>query len=246
MSLDSSDPAGRRRAGERRRDAADFLTLLFVLMLATFTGLLVIRNVSRLLHTPLMSLTNAISAIAVVGSIMLAGKQETDVQHDSRRRGRGRLDDQHRQRLPAHRSDAQDVQEAGARQVMSMDTVIQPIYLVSAALFILSLMWMNHPSTARRGIVSGVVAMVAAIGGTLLLPEIVSYHWIVVAIVVGFVLGVPLAMVPLTAVPQRTALSHAFGGLAAGLVGAAEYYLWITDHRQAYSPRSAPAPWWPR
>lgn len=56
---------------------ADFVTLLYVLMLATFTGLLVIRNVSRLLHTPLMSLTNAISAIAVVGSIMLAGKQET-------------------------------------------------------------------------------------------------------------------------------------------------------------------------
>ena len=55
----------------------EFVTLLYVLMLATFTGLLVIRNVSRLLHTPLMSLTNAISAIAVVGSIMLAGSQET-------------------------------------------------------------------------------------------------------------------------------------------------------------------------
>ena len=57
----------------------EFVTLLFVLMLATFTGLLVIRNVSRLLHTPLMSLTNAISAIAVVGSVMLAGRQETDL-----------------------------------------------------------------------------------------------------------------------------------------------------------------------
>jgi H+-translocating NAD(P) transhydrogenase subunit alpha len=55
----------------------DFLTLLYVLMLATFTGLLVIRNVSRLLHTPLMSLTNAISAIAVVGSIVLAGNNES-------------------------------------------------------------------------------------------------------------------------------------------------------------------------
>ena len=53
---------------------ANFLTLLFVLMLATFIGLEVIKNVSRLLHTPLMSLTNAISAIAVVGSILLAGK----------------------------------------------------------------------------------------------------------------------------------------------------------------------------
>jgi H+-translocating NAD(P) transhydrogenase subunit alpha len=57
--------------------APDYLTLLFVFALATFTGLLVIKNVSRLLHTPLMSLTNAISAIAVVGSIVLAGKQET-------------------------------------------------------------------------------------------------------------------------------------------------------------------------
>ena len=55
----------------------DYLALLFVFALATFTGLLVIRNVSRLLHTPLMSLTNAISAIAVVGSIVLAGSQKS-------------------------------------------------------------------------------------------------------------------------------------------------------------------------
>jgi len=53
----------------------EFITLLFILMLATFIGLEVIRNVSRLLHTPLMSLTNAISAIAVVGAIVLAGEQ---------------------------------------------------------------------------------------------------------------------------------------------------------------------------
>ena len=56
---------------------ADFLTLLFVLMLATFIGLEVVKNVSRLLHTPLMSLTNAISAITVVGSIVIAGEQKT-------------------------------------------------------------------------------------------------------------------------------------------------------------------------
>ena len=119
---------------------------------------------------------------------------------------------------------------------MNMDNVIQPIYLISAILFILSLMWMNHPSTARRGIVSGVVAMVAAIGGTLLLPEVHSYQWIIVALVVGTMLGVPLALVPLTAVPQRTALSHAFGGMAAGLVGAAEYYLWYPDlHAHGYT-----------
>ena len=55
----------------------DFWSALFVFMLATFIGLEVIRNVSRLLHTPLMSLTNAISAIAVVGSIIVAGEQKT-------------------------------------------------------------------------------------------------------------------------------------------------------------------------
>jgi H+-translocating NAD(P) transhydrogenase subunit alpha len=51
----------------------DLVAMLFVFMLATFIGIGVIRRVSRLLHTPLMSLTNAISAIAVVGSIMVAG-----------------------------------------------------------------------------------------------------------------------------------------------------------------------------
>ena len=54
----------------------DLWSMLFVFMLATFIGFEVIRNVSRLLHTPLMSLTNAISAIAVVGSIIIAGEQK--------------------------------------------------------------------------------------------------------------------------------------------------------------------------
>ena len=52
----------------------DMLTALFVFMLATFLGLDIIRRVSRLLHTPLMSLTNAISAVAVVGALLLAGE----------------------------------------------------------------------------------------------------------------------------------------------------------------------------
>jgi H+-translocating NAD(P) transhydrogenase subunit alpha len=54
----------------------DLVTGLFVLMLSTFLGLDIIRRVSRLLHTPLMSLTNAISAIAVVGAVLLAGEQK--------------------------------------------------------------------------------------------------------------------------------------------------------------------------
>jgi NAD(P) transhydrogenase subunit alpha len=55
----------------------NLFSMLFSLMLATFVGFQVIQNVSRLLHTPLMSLTNAISAIAVVGSIIIAGEQKT-------------------------------------------------------------------------------------------------------------------------------------------------------------------------
>ena len=53
--------------------------MLFVFMLATFVGFQVIQNVSRLLHTPLMSLTNAISAIAVVGSLVVAGESASDL-----------------------------------------------------------------------------------------------------------------------------------------------------------------------
>ena len=68
--------------------------------------------------------------------------------------------------------------------------------------------------------------MVLAVGGTMLHHEIKSYEWILVAMVLGTMAGVPLSRVALTAVPQRTALSHAFGGLAAGLVGTAKYFLW--------------------
>src|SRR6185436_5248075 len=111
----------------------------------------------------------------------------------------------------------------------------QASYLAAAALFIFSLRWLSDPKTARRGVGAGVAGMAAAIAGTLLHPEIVSYTWIIVAFVVGTVIGVPLSRVALTAVPQRTALSHAFGGLAAGLVGTAKYFLWAgTEEMTAF------------
>jgi H+-translocating NAD(P) transhydrogenase subunit beta len=112
---------------------------------------------------------------------------------------------------------------------MMREHLIQASYLAAAALFILSLRWLSNPKTARRGVAAGVAGMTAAILGTLLYPEIVRYEWIIVAAVVGTIIGVPLSRVPLTAVPQRTALSHAFGGLAAGLVGSAKYLLWLQD-----------------
>ena len=112
---------------------------------------------------------------------------------------------------------------------MTIETLTQVIYLISAGAFILSLKWMSDPTTARRGVFAGVGAMVLAVAGTLLLPEIVAFHWIAIAFAIGAIVGVPLSWVPLTAVPQRTALSHAFGGLAAGLVGTAKYYMWLGD-----------------
>ncbi len=108
-------------------------------------------------------------------------------------------------------------------------TIAQFAAVAATVLFIFSLHWMNDPKTARRGVMSGVTAMVVAILATWAQPEIVHHGWIVLAIIAGFIVGVPLSRVPLTAVPQRTALSHAFGGLAAGLVGTAKYYLWLGE-----------------
>ena len=105
--------------------------------------------------------------------------------------------------------------------------LIQIAYLLATALFVFALHWMNDPRTARRGVISGVAAMFLAVAGTMIEPGIIHWGWIALALVLGFAAGVPLSRVPLTAVPQRTALSHAFGGLAAGLVGTAEYYLWL-------------------
>jgi len=102
-------------------------------------------------------------------------------------------------------------------------------YLAAGALFIFALRWMSHPKTALRGFFAGVLGMTAAFVGTLLHPEIVGFEWIALAVVIGTAIGIPLSRVALTAVPQRTALSHAFGGLAAGLVGTAKYILWLPE-----------------
>ncbi len=104
-------------------------------------------------------------------------------------------------------------------------TIIEVIYLIASALFILSLRWMSSPSTARRGVWAGEIGMVLAIGGTLLHEGIVDYTWIAIALVIGTIIGIPLGMVQMTAVPQRTALSHAAGALCVTLVGTAEFYL---------------------
>jgi len=103
--------------------------------------------------------------------------------------------------------------------------VIEILYLIASVLFILSLKWMSSPTTARHGIWAGEAGMLLAICGTLLHHGIVDYRLIAIGLVLGTVIGVPLGRVAMTAVPQRTALSHAFGALCVTLVGSAEFYL---------------------
>jgi len=119
---------------------------------------------------------------------------------------------------------------------VSAETLVQLLYLVSTALFILSLRWMSDPETARKGVFSGVAAMTLAVLGTLtgvIATGGTHYWWILGAFALGAAVGYPLAQVPLTAVPQRTALSHAFGGLAAGLVGTAKFFLYFGQKNEA-------------
>ena len=115
-------------------------------------------------------------------------------------------------------------------------SIVQLVYLVSTALFIFALYWMNHPKTARRAVYAGVAAILMAVLGTLFQAGLGNLAWMAGAVVLAFAVGIPLSQVPLTAVPQRTALSHAFGGAAAGLVGAAEYYLGLREGGASLTP----------
>src|SRR5689334_20352172 len=84
---------------------------------------------------------------------------------------------------------------------------------------------MNNPATARRGVIIGEIGMLLAVIGTLLRSEVVEYQWIFICLAIGSAIGAPLAyLMPMTALPQLTALSHAFGALASALIGTAEFY----------------------
>jgi NAD(P) transhydrogenase subunit beta len=104
-------------------------------------------------------------------------------------------------------------------------SVYQFLYILAAAGFILALKWMSSPATARRGVLAGQLGMLMAVVGTLIRAEIFNYEWIAVGIVLGAVIGAPIAIfMPMTGVPQRTAISQACGSLASALIGTAEYY----------------------
>ncbi len=215
---------------------------LFIFLLATFLGLEVIRRVSPLLHTPLMSLTNAISAISLVGSLTILGRAENTLSITlgaiaviasmtnvvSGFLITDRMLRMFKTRKPGAANGlflpvfmlgaiATGTVELGPNWTTNLS------YLIASGLFVMSLRWMNHPKSARWGCWAGEIGMVVAIAGTILAlandPVLAgrspAYGYIVGALAVGAIIGYPISLVPMTAVPQRTALSPClrwFGG----------------------------------
>jgi H+-translocating NAD(P) transhydrogenase subunit beta len=112
-------------------------------------------------------------------------------------------------------------------------------YLIAALGFAMSLKWMSQAQTARRGVLAGEIGFVLAVVATLFQPGMTNegYVLIAIAVLIGSAIGVPLGLlVPMTSMPERIALSHAFGGLAAGLVGISFYYIksdFVTEFNMA-------------
>ena len=111
--------------------------------------------------------------------------------------------------------------------LIANEQLLDSTYLAATVLFILAIKWLSSPVTARRGVLAGEIAAALAVCATLCNPEVVAYKWIIITLLIGAGVGIPLGMVHMTAVPQRTALSHAFGALSAAMVGIAEYYVGV-------------------
>jgi len=235
---------------------------LYIFMLAGFLGYHVISRVPPLLHTPLMSATNAMSGISLVGSLVVAGADHgplstafgfVAVACSSTNVVGGFLITDRMLRMFKREQDrvasrggfpirwvvwpALAVALAGvlasaggwppARALLSVADLSQALkfcYIVSAALFILGLKGLSHPKHARRGMFAAELGMGAAVLGTLFHPDVVTYRWIVPGLVIGTLFGGGMGLwIPMTAVPQRTALSHSLGALAATLIGVSEF-----------------------
>jgi len=135
-------------------------------------------------------------------------------------------------------------------------SIIEIAYLIAAVLFILGLRGLRAPESARQGIVMLECGMLIAISGTLLHMHIVRYEWIIAGMGMGTTIGVAMAvLIPMTKMPERIALSHAFGGLAAALVGSrsviaiqgcCQRQKWLRlALRSCWAPSLLPGAWWP-
>jgi hypothetical protein len=214
---------------------------LYVFILAAFVGYQVITRVPPLLHTPLMSATNAISAISLVGSLVLAGASRDPVSNwlgfiavtaatinvvgvdhrpDLKMFHRGAPENWGHPAAPSRPQRAAGAGAKGHREPQLFCQRSWPPRPSSSW----GLKSLAHP-TGAAGMQQAALGMALAIVGTLFHHEIVRYDFIAAGLILGTVVGYPLGMfVPMTAMPQRIAISHMFGALAATLVGIAEYH----------------------
>ena len=244
---------------------------LYIFMLAGFLGYHIITRVPPLLHTPLMSATNAIAAISLVGSLVVAGSDYSDVPNGwvctllgfvavtcsstnaiggflitdrMLRMFRTAEERAHGARRPVElqafgtvlalvgivvavlyaTKPAGMAMAAFLREHVAAEA-LRYCYILSAAMFVLGLKGLSSPKRARFGMSLAALGMFIAVVGTLFHPHIVTYRWIALGFFIGAVAGGTMGLrIPMTAVPQRTALSHSLGALAACLVGISEYF----------------------
>ena len=212
---------------------AAFLGHFTVFVLACFVGYMVVWNVTPALHTPLMSVTNAISSIIAIGALVQVAPLEhrgadgrptgwilglAVVAHRAHRH-------QHVRRLRGHAAHAADVPEVG-REHMS-PTLATVAYLGATILFILSLGGLSNPENSRRGNLYGMIGMAIAVLATVLGPQVTKAGYPVdhrrawpSAALIGLYAA---RAVKMTQMPELVALMHSLVGLAAVLVGFANY-----------------------
>ncbi|HEV2947500.1 MAG TPA: NAD(P)(+) transhydrogenase (Re/Si-specific) subunit beta [Gemmataceae bacterium] len=240
--------------GEGSR-TSDLEVGLYIFILAGFLGYHVISRVPPLLHTPLMSATNAISGISLIGSIVVAGAQYSPLSTflgflavtcsstnvvggfliTDRMLKMFRKGGEEKKGAAAFWMSRQTLLWLGLGVVALLAALVwlphvdpaqalRYLYIVSALLFILGLKGLSSPKYARRGMFLAEAGMILAIVGTLFHDEIKNYTWIIIGLIIGSVAGATMGLrIPMTAVPQRTALSHSLGALAATLIGISEY-----------------------
>ncbi|HXG31278.1 MAG TPA: NAD(P)(+) transhydrogenase (Re/Si-specific) subunit beta [Thermodesulfobacteriota bacterium] len=241
---------------------------LYIFMLAGFLGYHLITRVPPLMHTPLMSVTNALSGISLVGSLVVAGsnhdtlsnvfgfiavscsstnvvggfiltdrmlkmfKQGTPgVPITQRENGRGPVFNINSIVLPALFASLiailiwfKDIKAFLNANGLDPANALSILYIFSAAMFIMGLKGLSSPKHARRGMFLAEFGMFLAVIGTLFHHQIVNFHWITAGLIIGSIVGGGMSLwIPMTAVPQRTALSHSLGALAASLIGISEY-----------------------
>jgi NAD(P) transhydrogenase subunit beta len=233
---------------------------LYIFLLAGFLGYHVISRVPPLLHTPLMSATNAISGISLIGSLVIAGAEYSPLStvlgfvavacSSTNVVGGFLITDRMLKMFKSERDAAAQLGwltfrrlalpvlvlvAAGALAIplwveelrlIHPTEMLRYLYIVSAVLFILGLKGLSSPRYARKGMFLAELGMAVAIFGTLFHDDLKpwGYAWIAAGLVIGSVVGASMGLrIPMTSVPQRTALSHSLGALAATLVGIAEY-----------------------